>query len=82
MRNRFPSSQLSGRNLKLLSFIKVGRNSSVGKTSRYGLEGPGIESLWGRHFSHPSRPALEPTEPPLQWIPGFSPGVKAAGTWR
>jgi hypothetical protein len=26
--------------------------------SGYGLEGPGIESLWGRDFLHLSRPAL------------------------
>jgi hypothetical protein len=28
-------------------------------------------------FSTPSRPALEPIQPPLQWVPGaFSHGVK------
>jgi hypothetical protein len=36
--------------------------------------GPGIESLWGRDFSHLSRPALGPTQPPLQLVPGFSRG--------
>ena len=39
----------------------VGRDSSVGIASRYGLDGPGTESRWGRDFQHPSRPALVPT---------------------
>jgi hypothetical protein len=36
----------------------VGRDTSVGIASRYGLDGPGIESRWRREFPHPSRPAL------------------------
>jgi hypothetical protein len=31
----------------------VGRDSAVGITTRYGLNGPGIESLWGARFSAP-----------------------------
>jgi hypothetical protein len=34
--------------------------------TRYGRDGPGIESLQGREFSHPSRPALVPTQPSVQ----------------
>jgi hypothetical protein len=52
----------------------VGRDSSVGIATRYGLDGPGIESRWGRDFPHPSRPALGPTQPPIQWVPGLSRG--------
>ena len=54
----------------------VGRCSSFGIATGYGLDGPGIESRWGRDFPHLSRPALGPTQPPVQWVLGFSPGVK------
>jgi hypothetical protein len=32
----------------------VGRDGVVGIATRYGLDGPGIESRWGRDFPHPS----------------------------
>jgi hypothetical protein len=50
----------------------MGRDSSVGIATCYGLDGPGIESRWGRDFPHPSRPALGLNQPPIQWIPGLS----------
>jgi hypothetical protein len=59
----------------------VGRDSSVGIEIRYGLESQGIKSRWGRDFPHPSRPALGPTQPPVQWVPGLY-RVNAAGSWR
>ena len=59
----------------------VGRDSAVGIATRYGLDGQGIESRWGPDFPHPSRPALGPTQPSVQWVPGFSRG-KEAGAWR
>ena len=52
----------------------VGRDSSVGTAARYGLDGPGIECRWERDFPDPSRPALEPTHPPIQWVPGLCRG--------
>ena len=36
----------------------VGRGSTVGIATRYGLDGPGIGSRWGRGFTYPSRPPL------------------------
>jgi hypothetical protein len=49
-----------------------GRESSVGIATRYGLDGPGIESRWGRDFPRPFRPALGPTQSPVQCVPGLS----------
>jgi hypothetical protein len=46
----------------------VGQDSVVGIATRYGLDGPGIESRWGRNFPHPSRQALGLTHPPIQWV--------------
>ena len=64
-----------------ISCLKTGRDSSVGIATRYGLGGQGIESRWGRDFPHSFRPALGPTQPPVQWVPGL-PGGKADGAWR
>jgi hypothetical protein len=59
----------------------VDRDSSVGIATRYGLDGPGIESRWGLDIPQPSRPALGPTQPPVQWVPSLFLEVKAAGAW-
>jgi len=47
--------------------------------TRYGLDGPGIESRWGRDFPHPSRPALGPPSPPFNGYRVSFPGVKRPG---
>jgi hypothetical protein len=55
-------------------FVLGGPGSSVGIATGYGLDGLGIESWSGRDFSHTSRPALGPTQPPVQLVPGLSRG--------
>ena len=68
--------------IKLGKYLKPhgGRDSSVGIATRCELDGPEIESRSGRDFPHPSRPALGPTQPPIQWVPGPSRGVKRPGS--
>jgi hypothetical protein len=55
-------------------FSLCGPGSVVGIATSYGLDGPGIESRWGRDFPHLSRPALGSTQPPVQQVSGLSPG--------
>jgi hypothetical protein len=65
--------------LGLTTLLSVIANIAVIAT-RYGFDGPGIESRWGRDFPHPSRPAPGTTQPPVQREPRRSRG-KAAGAW-
>ena len=67
--------------LLLCILVLVGRDSSVGIATRYGLDGQGIESQWGVRFSAPL--------PDRPWGPHsflyngcrVFPGGKAAGAW-
>jgi len=56
-----------------------GSDSVVGIATSYGLDGPGIKSRLGRDFPHLSRPALGPTQPPVQWVLGLFRGKDRPG---
>ena len=64
---------------RLKHVIRCETGSSVGIATGYRLDGPGIESRRGRDFLYLSRPALEPTQPPVQWVPGLSRGKERPG---
>ena len=58
----------------------VGRDFSVGTATLYGAwtvrrSNRGV----GRDFPRASRPALVPSQPPAQWVPGLSRGLKRPG---
>jgi len=58
--------------INLTTYRNYGPGSVVSIATGCGLNGPGIQSRWGRDFPHLSRPALGPTQPPAQWAPGLS----------
>ena len=54
--------------------LRMSRDNSVGIATRYQLDGPGIESWWGRDFPHLTSLALGPTQLSIQWVPGLARG--------
>jgi hypothetical protein len=50
-------------------YVTLWAGNSVGIATDYGLDGPGIESRWGRDF------------PPVQTGPGAHPASCTMGTW-
>jgi len=60
----------------------VGRDSSVGIATRYGLGGPWIETLQGARFSAPVQTGPAPPPSLLYIWHRVFPGAKTAGAWR
>jgi hypothetical protein len=56
-----------------------GQNSSVGIATRYGLDGPGIESRWGARFSAPVQTGPEIHPASYKTGTGSWPRVKRPG---
>ena len=57
----------------------VGRDSAVGIATRYGLDGPGIESPVGARFSAPVQTCLGAHPASCTMRTGSFPGVKRPG---
>ena len=74
--------------MMMIIIIRITVGVGMGVRSRYnvsrraGRSGDRIPVGGGRNFSHPTRPALGPIQPPIEWVPGHSPEAKAAGAWR
>ena len=73
----FPLNTLLN-NLKR-ELIQTWRDRSFGIATRYALDGPAIESRYGRDFAHPSRLALGPHPVTYTMGTGSFPGVKRPG---
>jgi hypothetical protein len=58
---------------------QTGRDSSVGIVTRYGLDGPWIESRWGAIFSVPVQTGPEVNPAPYSMETGSFPEVKQPG---
>ena len=62
-----------------VSVFVCGPGSSVGIVTCYGLDGLRIESRYRLDFPHLFRPAVGPTQPPVQWVPALSRGKERPG---
>jgi hypothetical protein len=62
--------------------MNMGRGSSVSIATRYGLDGPGIESRWGARFSAAGQTGPGAHQASYTVVTGSFPWYKVAGAWR
>ena len=66
-------------NFILVHYVRLGRDSSVGIATRYGLDGQGIESRWGERFSAPVQTGPGACPSSCTMGTGSFPGVRRPG---
>ena len=81
--NNFSATFFCGTEARMMFFVHQasktqrcnGTGWEPGEHSQYmtqcRLDGTGIKSRWGQEFPQPSRLALGPTQPPVQWVLGL-----------
>ena len=74
-----PSGPVQACNMIAVPLIDIQINSSVSIENLLLAGGSGIESRRRWDFSHLSRPALGPTQPPIQLMSYLLHGCKVAG---
>jgi len=65
-----------------LVYFTFSLGSPICIATRYGMDGSGIESRCVWNIPHPSRTALKPNLPPVQWVPLLFSTSKVACAWR
>jgi len=71
----FVQRRLTVHSIRNIYNLLDGPGSSVGIATDYGLDGPG-SNPGGDEIFCSSRPALGPTQPPVQWVPGLPQGQR------
>jgi hypothetical protein len=74
-----PTDRFYSQEIFLVLISGEGRDSAVDSATRYGLDGPGIESWWGRDLPHLSGPFLGRNQPPIQCGTESFPRAKRSG---